>query len=237
MKGTALVTGGAKRIGKAIALSLADAGWNIALHYRSSAHEAVSVCDDVRNRGVEGTCFQCDLDQIEEVVHLIPEVHRAFPDLNVLINNASVFGRVSFKDTDPKTLEHFWSVNLRAPFFLTQSFAGQCSGGNIINILDTKVNRNSIAYLAYTLSKKNLADFTRMAAKILGPAFRVNGISPGPILPSSGMSRSDFEKLGSRLPLQTTGHPLHIINAVHFCLENAFITGEIINVDGGEHLT
>ena len=234
---TALITGGARRIGRAIALSLSDSGWNIVLHYGSSEKEAEEVCRTIRKKGVGCERLDGDLGLIEDVQRLIPEAKRSFPDLSLLINSASIFERIDFFDTDPDTLLRFWCVNFQAPFFLTQAFSRLCERGHIINILDTKINRNSVKYFPYALSKKSLEDFTRMAAEALGPDFRVNGISPGLILPSQNMSESDFQKMGDRLPLRMTGDPDFIIKTVHFLLENTFITGEVINVDGGEHLS
>jgi NAD(P)-dependent dehydrogenase (short-subunit alcohol dehydrogenase family) len=233
---TALITGGAKRVGRAIALALAEMKWNIALHYRTSEKEAEALSETIRNTGVECRPFAADLERIEEVTALVPAVREFFQDLNLLINSASIFERIEFFDTDPDILMRFWNVNFRAPFFLTQEFARHCKKGQVINILDTKINRNSIKYFPYSLSKKSLEDFTRMAAETLGPDIRVNGISPGLILPSRHISEADFEKMGERLPLRMTGGPEFIVKTVLFFLENSFITGEVIAVDGGEHL-
>ncbi|MFH1941980.1 MAG: SDR family oxidoreductase [bacterium] len=235
-KGTALVTGGARRIGRAIALSLADKGYSIALHYHTSKAEAEDLASEIIGKGVECRLFRCDFNDPADVGSLIPSVFEHFPDCSLLINNASVFERVRLLDTDTDHFDRQFNVNFRTPFFLSRDFAKHCTEGQIINILDTKIMKMQIAYFAYTLSKKALSEFTLMAAKELGPRIRVNGISPGLILPSSEMSTEDFTRMGLRIPLGKTGNPANVVSAVHFLLENPFITGEIILVDGGEHL-
>ena len=236
MKGTALITGGAKRIGRAIALSLAGKEYNIALHYRTSQQDAESAASDIRSKGVECELFQCDLSDSDKVATLIPRVFERCPDCSLLVNNASVFQRARLMETDEALFDRHFNTNLKAPFFLSRDFARLCRKGHIINILDTKISRTLVEYFAYTLTKKALFEFTRMAAKELGPSIRVNGVSPGLILPSADLGPEDFEKMGDRVPLKTTGNPASIVSAVHFLIDNTFITGECIFVDGGEHL-
>ena len=232
----ALITGGAKRIGKSIALSLAEKGYDIALHYRSSKESAEKTRNEIKNKDVTCTLFEANLSCLDETQRLIPDVVKTFPNLSLLINNASIFERISFLDTTPETFDRHFTTNFKSPFFLTQDFARICKNGQIINILDTKIFGTQINYFTYTLTKKILADFTQMAAKALGPDIRVNGISPGLILPSSKMSQSEFDRMGGKIPLQTTGNPDRIVQTVDFLLENSFVTGEIITIDGGEHL-
>lgn len=236
MKGTALITGGAKRIGRAVALSLAGKGYNIGLHYHSSQADAESAASDIRSKGVECELFQCDLSHSEKVAMLIPRVFDRFPECNLLVNNASVFQRARLMETDEALFDRHFNTNLKAPFFLSRDFARLCRKGHVINILDTKISRTLVEYFAYTLTKKALYEFTCMAAKELGPSIRVNGVSPGLILPSADLRPEDFEKMGDRVPLKTTGNPESIVSAIHFLIDNTFITGECIFVDGGEHL-
>ena len=233
---TALVTGGAKRIGKAIALSLADRGINIALHYHTSKKDAEKLQKEIESKSVVCGLFQCDLQDMHQVENLIPKVFEKFPDTNLLINSASIFKRAGLMDSDTDLFDQHMNIHLKAPFFLTQHFARYCSRGHVINLLDTKISRVLIQYFAYTLSKKALADFTRMAAKELGPNIRVNGVCPGLILPSADMSQEEFIHQGDHLPLKQTGNPEHIVSAIQFLLDNPFVTGEILLVDGGEHL-
>jgi len=236
MKQVALITGGAKRIGKAIALALAEHGFDIAIHYQRSQKEAESTASDIRK--LDGTCelFRCDLSDSGAVEGLIPSVHRRFGRCDLLVNNASIFTRASLMDTSTDLLDRIIQINLKAPVLLSKAFASRCEKGQIINLLDTKISSNQSPYFIYTLMKKSLYDFTRMAAAELGPSIRVNGIAPGLILPSADSSSEDFERMGKKIPLQTTGNPSHIVQAVLYLLDNPFITGECLYVDGGEHL-
>jgi len=236
MKGTALITGGAKRIGRAIALGLADEGFNIALHYSSSPKEAEKTAGEIEGKGVLCHLFRADFNKMDEVFSLIPFVFEKFPDCNLLINNVSIFQRARLMNTDEELFDRHFNINLKTPFFLSRDFAQHSSKGHIINILDTKISKILVEYFVYTLTKKTLYEFTLMAAKELGPKIRVNGVSPGLILPSSEQRKEDFEKMGSRIPLQRTGDPDAVVSAVCFLIESEFITGEVIFVDGGEHL-
>ena len=236
MKGTALVTGGARRIGRAIALSLVEEGYNVAIQYRSSRKYAEDVVREMENKGREAHAFACDFDDMEDVATLMPRVFQRFPDCNLLINNASLFEKARMMETDQALFDKHFNTNFKTPFFLSRDFAKQCTRGHIINILDTKISGILIEYFVYTLTKKALYEFTKMAAKELGPTIRVNGVCPGLILPSAHRKKEDFEKMGKRIPLKRTGNPESIVSAIHFLIDNTFITGECIFVDGGEHL-
>jgi NAD(P)-dependent dehydrogenase (short-subunit alcohol dehydrogenase family) len=139
-------------------------------------------------------------------------------------------------ETDSVFFDRHFNANFKAPFFLSRDFARQCDKGHIINILDTKISGILIEYFVYTLTKKALYEFTHMAAKELGPAIRVNGVCPGLILPSAYREKEDFEKMGQRVPLKRTGNTESVVSAIRFLINNTFITGECIFVDGGEHL-
>ena len=232
----ALVTGGARRIGAAIARALARNGYDIALHYLTSEEEAQRTAGEIEAMGRGCRLFRCDLNDHEETAALLPSVREHFADLNVLVNNASVFERGSLTETGPALFERHFNINLRAPFFLTQAFAETCGRGQIVNILDTRVSRSDPHHAAYTLSKKALLELTRMAALELGPAIRVNAVSPGMILSPAGGVVDDLERRSARLPLQRIGDTDNLVAAVRFLLENPFVTGECIYVDGGEHL-
>ena len=235
-KGAALVTGGARRIGAAIARALAQDGYDIALHYRTSAEPAEGIAEEIERLGRRCRLFRCDLGRHEEMTDLIPGVREQFPRLNVLINNASIFELGTLAGTGRDLFERHFNVNFKAPFFLTQAFAEGCDHGQIINLLDTRVSRSDQHHAAYTLSKKALLELTRMAARELGPAIRVNGVSPGMILPPPGGVVEELERRSAGLPLKRIGNPANLVAAVRFLLENPFITGECIYVDGGEHL-
>lgn len=236
MRGSALVTGGAKRIGRAIALYLADKGFHVALHYRSSEREANEVAEKIQCTGRECHLFHCDFNNMDAVTNLIPSVFDRFPDCNLLINNSSVFERARLKDTDISLFDRQLNTNFKAPFFLSRDFARFCSEGQIINLLDTKISSAHIEYFVYTLTKKAMFEFTQMAAKELGPSIRVNSISPGLILPSRYRFKEDFHQMEKKIPLKKTGQPQDLISAVNFLIDNDFITGECIFVDGGAHL-
>ena len=235
-RGAALVTGAARRIGAAIARALARNGYDIALHYLTSGEEAGRTAREIEAVGRRCRLFRCDLNDHEETAALLPSVREHFAELNVLVNNASVFERGSLADTGPELFERHFNINLRAPFFLTQSFAETCGRGQVVNILDTRVSRSDPHHAAYTLSKKALLELTRMAARELGPAIRVNAVSPGMILPPAGGVVDELERRSALLPLQRIGDTDNLVAAVRFLLENPFVTGECVYVDGGEHL-
>jgi NAD(P)-dependent dehydrogenase (short-subunit alcohol dehydrogenase family) len=236
MKGTALITGSGKRIGKFIAIALAEKGFNIALNYHSSVKEAEAIAKEIKSIGVQCQLFQCDFNDFKSVSRLIKKVFDYFPDCNLLINNASIFERARLMDTDHELFDRHINVNFKAPFFLSQDFSRNCEKGQIINIIDTKISATLIKYFIYTLTKKALFEFTRMAAKELGPSIRVNAVSPGLILPSFYQKQEDFDKMSEQIPLKRKGNIEDLFSAIWFLIENPFITGECIFVDGGEHI-
>ncbi|GMT50100.1 MAG: short chain dehydrogenase [bacterium] len=235
-KGTALITGGAKRLGRAIALKLAGMGYHIALHYNNSLDEAKVLCSEIQALNMDCEIFQSNLLDENALMSLIPRVKERFHDLNLLINNASVFQRAQLLETDFDLFNNNFHLNFKAPFFLTKDFAKHCGEGHIVNMVDAKVAYNDISYSAYTLSKKALADFTMMAAKELAPAIRVNAVGPGYILPPDTDSENYLTKRPEIIPLQRKGEPSEITDAIGFLVQNTYITGQILYVDGGEHL-
>ena len=236
MKGSVLITGAGKRIGRAIAISLAEEGYKIAVHYHHSQKDAEATLEAIRKAGGEGALFPGDLQNPEEVQRLIPTVIERLPDLCVLINNASVFERASLDETSPDLFDLHMDIHVKAPFFLIRAFVVHCKEGQIINLLDTKINQNLTSYFAYSLSKKSLHSLTQLAAKALAPGIRVNGIAPGLILPAAQDSEEQFQRMGEKVPLKRTGDVRDVVQAVQFLLNSDFITGEVIHVDGGEHL-
>ena len=232
----ALITGGAQRIGKSIALHLASRGFKIALHCNRSHAEAQKVAREIRRR--KGICkiFSADLADTGEVQNLIPRVLQEFPRLDVLINNASIFERSNLKTGSVELLDRHWAINLRAPYVLIAEFFRRCKRGQVINLLDTHVVQNRVSHVAYLLSKKSLSDLTKLAAVELAPQIRVNGIAPELILPPIGKNNNYMERLAKSIPLGIKGDPDKITQAVDFLIENIYITGQIIFVDGGEHL-
>ena len=236
MKKAALITGSTRRIGKAIALSLAQRGFDIALHCRVSHGEAEEVVGEITLKGQKCQLFPCDFNDIKQVRSLIPAVYKKFPYCVLLVNNASIFKRARLMNSDEDIYNAHFNINIKPPFFLSKDFAQHCRSGHIINMLDACITRSSVEYFAYSLTKKALYEFTRSAAKELGPDIRVNAIAPGLILPSNRQNESDFKEMGSRVPLQRVGDIDNILSALHLLIENPFITGECIFIDGGEHL-
>ncbi len=235
-KGAALVTGGARRIGAAIAKGLAQHGYDVALHYHTSAEPAERTARDIEDLGRRCRLFRCDLNDHDDTTALVPRVREQFPRLNVLVNNASLFERATLRDTGHELFERHFNIHFRAPFFLTQAFAQGCSEGQVINILDTRVRGSDPRHAAYTLSKKALLELTRMAARELGPAIRVNGVAPGMILPPPDGVVEELERRSAGLPLKRIGDTANVVAAVLFFIDNPFVTGECVYVDGGEHL-
>ena len=235
-KGAALVTGGARRIGAAIAKALALHGYDVALHYHTSAEPAERTARDIEDLGRRCRLFRCDLNDHDGTAALVPAVREHFPRLNVLVNNASVFERGTLRETGRDLFERHFNIHFKAPFFLTQAFAESCPEGQVINILDTRVRRSDPHHTAYTLSKKALLELTRVAARELGPGIRVNGVAPGMILPPPGGVVDELERRSAGLPLKRIGDTANVVAAVLFLIDNPFVTGECVYVDGGEHL-
>jgi NAD(P)-dependent dehydrogenase (short-subunit alcohol dehydrogenase family) len=233
---TALVTGGARRIGKAVCHSLAADGYAVALHYHHSNREARETAKAIRKKGGVCELFDCDLADEEQTTNLITDVLKRFSRLDVLVNNASIFEPSLIKNFDTKSSDRHFAVNFKAPFILTAQFAQKCKKGNIINILDTRIIKNRTQHAAYLLSKKALAELTKLAAVECAPRIRVNGIAPGLILPPADTEPEYLKRLAGRVPLQKIGHVDHITRSVEFLLSNSYLTGQIIFVDGGEHL-
>ena len=235
-KGAALVTGGAKRIGKAIALALAEEGYDIALHYHYSSQEAKSVKEQIEQIGSACELFSCDLADIYQTSTLIKEVYKYFPDLNILVNSASIFEESSLLTGRLESLEEHLTVNFKTPFILSRDFALTCEKGHIINILDTHIVKNRTSHLTYLLSKKALYELTKLAAVELAPNIRVNGVAPGLILAPVSEKSEYLDRLAKQIPLQKKGDVGQITQSILFLLNNPYVTGQVIFVDGGEHL-
>lgn len=235
-KGTVLITGGAKRIGKAMALALADQGYNIALHCNHSQKEAEEVAKAIHAKGGKARVYVCDLSSSTGIEPMVSQVFKDFPDCNILINNASVFERFSFNETDESLFDQHFNVNFKAPFFLTQYFARHCKQGQVVNMLDSYTSKHKSPYFAYLLTKKALHEFTKMAALTLGPAIRVNGIAPGLTELSEEKDSTLLRKKETSLPLRHIVTMKEIVAAVQELINAEYLTGQVLNVDGGEHL-
>ena len=232
-----MVTGGAVRIGRELSLNLARKGYCVALHYNSSEKEALAARDLVLGTGVACELFRCDLSSPDDARELVPKVMESFGGLCVLVNNASIFENVGFRDVTPEFLETDMAVNFKAPFFLSQSFSSETEGGLIVNFLDTRVRKNPVAHFCYNLSKKSLYHLTKMLARDLAPDFRVNAVCPGAVLPPPGEGEDYLLKMARGAPMKRPGSIEDIINAFNYLLENDYVTGECLFVDGGMSLT
>lgn len=236
MSKAALITGGGMRLGKAMALTLAEMGYDIALHYNQSRKESDKTAGEIKALGRDCEIFQADLLKMEEVRTLVPRVFKTFPGCSVLINSASVFENIHFSDVTEETFDRDMTVNLKAPFFLSQDFAKEASAELIVNMLDSRITKHDINHFVYNISKKSLRDFTLMAARALGPKVRVNGICPGPVLPPPGKSEDYLIRISQDTPIGKPGKPDYIKTALKYIIENTYITGECLFVDGGQHL-
>lgn len=234
--GAALITGSGKRIGKAIALALGERGYRVAVHYHHSRDDAQSVVDTIRKQGGEADLFQADLGDAESVAGLIPAVSDRFPDLSLLVNNASVFEQATLCETDHALLQQHLNINLTAPAILMRDFARLEKPGAIVNILDSKITGNRYRYTAYTLSKQALAHLTSMAARELAPTVRVNGIAPGFILLPAAADEQYAARLLQHIPLGRQGSVQDIVRALLYLEDNSYLTGQILYIDGGSHL-
>ena len=235
----ALITGAARRIGRAIALDLARGGWAVAVHYNDSAEAAAEVVEEIETAGGRAVALRANLTRETEVAELVPRARDALGPLGCLVNNASVFE----PDAAPTATREGWDrhleVNLRAPLVLTQSFARalpEGSGGGVVNLLDQRVWNLTPYFLCSTLSKSGLWTLTRTLAMALAPRIRVNGIGPGPTLPSPRQSREQFERQCAEMPLGRATSPEEICAAVRFILAARAMTGQMIALDGGQHL-
>lgn len=235
-KGAALVTGGAIRLGKALALRLARDGYDVAVHYGRSEEAARETCAELRALGVESEAFSHDLADAAGIEGLLQRVHARFPALNVLVNSASGYTPGSIAETTPDQFDELFAVNLKAPLFLMQAFAKRCATGAIVNVLDNKIAFHQFEYAAYLLTKKGLADLTRMAALEFAPGIRVNGVAPGVVLPAGSRSEEYVAWRVQGIPLRKQGSTDHIADAVLAFLANDFATGQVVMVDGGEGL-
>ncbi|QMU56083.1 MAG: SDR family oxidoreductase [Candidatus Mycalebacterium zealandia] len=233
---TALVTGGAKRIGSSICIHLAEMGLDIAIHYHNSESAARKTAKLVKSKGRRCEIFRADLSRPANAAKLVEKASRKMGGLSVLVNNASVFRRSDFGKITERALEDDLAVNFKSPFFAAQAFARLTKKGLVVNIVDSRVTKNHTAHFAYNISKKCLYNFTFAAARSLAPGIRVNAICPGPIMKAAGTEEAAFEKIAREIPLKKGGDTQHINLALEYLVKNSFVTGEALLVDGGQHL-
>ncbi len=235
----ALITGGAVRIGKAIALRLAESDFSVAIQFRNSRLEAEATVAAIKAMGVKAGCFQTDLSKLAEVQALFPTVNATLGSVTCLINNASSFVDDRVQSLTEESWRTHMAINLQAPVFLAQAFAAQLAAdqtGNIVNIIDQRVLRPNPLFFSYTLSKSALWAATKTMAQALAPRIRVNAIGPGPTLSSVHQTKEDFERESQAMPLGRGTTPEEIASAVSFILGAPAMTGQMIALDGGQHL-
>ncbi len=234
---TALITGAARRIGRAVAEGLAADGWKVAIHYSGSDADADALVAALgRGRAV---AIAADFADPATPAAVMDAAVAALGPVGCLINNASVFERDDLATATLESWDRHMAINLRAPFFLSQAFAAQVAApahGAIINILDERVWHLTPHFASYTLSKAGLWTFTQTAAMALAPRIRVNGIGPGPTLPSPRQTQAQFDAVARTIPLQRPTDPSEIAGAVRFILAAKAMTGQMIALDGGQHL-
>lgn len=233
---TALVTGAARRLGRAMALALAGQGVRVVVHYSRSEGEAVTVCDEIRREGGWAWAVQGDLADASQVERVFREAIAQGGNIDILINNASIFEPDTIWDVTEESVLPNLRLHALAPLALARALAGQGSAGHIVNLLDTRVTMYDREHASYHISKRVLLMLTRMLAVELAPKIAVNAIAPGLILPPAGQDETYLQRLVYTNPMKRHGGPQDVVEAMLFLLSSRFITGQILYVDGGYHM-
>ena len=241
MNKTVFITGAAKRIGKEIALSFKELGWNIIIHYNSSKEDALNLAKEINNTNKNSAItVQGNLDVQEDVNGIIKEVLNAFPSVDLLINNASTFYPTPIDDISEEHWKKLVGSNLKGPLFLIQGLKQKLkeSKGSIINITDTNLSKGVANYSIYSAAKAGLESITKGLARELAPEIKVNAIAPGAMLepPDVTWTEEQKSKVIESIPLKRMGSEKDIAEAVKFLAQSQYITGQIIKVDGGRSL-
>lgn len=237
--GTILVTGGAKRLGRAIVLDLARHGYNIALHYNTSEKEARATAADATTQGVKVALLKADLSREADTATLIERARTELGPLSGLVNSASVFENDDWYSVSRESWDKHLETNLRAPFVLCQDFARQLPRGEtgaIVNIIDQRVLKPTPQFISYSLSKAGLKWLTTTLAQALAPRVRVNAVGPGPTLINARQSHDDFDQQRAATVLGRGAEPQDVCDAVRYLLGASAVTGQMIAVDGGQHI-
>jgi pteridine reductase len=242
---TAIVTGAGVRLGKAMALAMAERGARLVVHYNRSAGPAQEVVAQISSYGGQAIAVQADLSRPRQAPSIVQRAVERFGRVDVLVNNAAIFVPGSWDNTTEENWDRHFDINLKSPFFLLQAFARQVRAGqqveggqraHVVNIADWRGARPGTAYVAYTLTKAALIALTQSMALALAPDIQVNAIAPGLILPPPGQGPEYLEREAPKIPAQRTGSPAEIVKALLYLLDNDFVTGELLYVTGGEHL-
>ncbi|MDJ0931548.1 SDR family oxidoreductase [Breoghania sp.] len=238
-EGTALVTGAAKRIGRAIARDLAADGWPVAIHANQSFEQAETLADEIRQSGGRAHVLRADLRDISALPGLVAETTRTLGPPQLLINNASIFERDDIGTLDPALFDDHFAIHVRAPCLLAEAMANALADdmtGNIVNIIDQRVLKPTPHFFSYQLSKSTLWAATRTLAQALAPRIRVNAVGPGPALASPRQQQANFEAQCAALPLGRGPALDDFGRAIRFLVETTSITGQMIALDGGQHI-
>jgi NAD(P)-dependent dehydrogenase (short-subunit alcohol dehydrogenase family) len=236
---TVLVTGAAKRLGRAIALHLGETGWSVAVHYHSSQGDAEETVAALHERGVHAAALNADLSMEEDSQRLIARANKAVGPLTALVNNASVFENDTLATMTRESWDRHMETNLRAPLVLAQNFAEQLPGGAsgaIVNLLDQRLLKPTPQFLSYGVSKAGLHWLTVTLAQALAPRIRVNAVAPGPTLRNTRQSDAHFKRQQASTILGHGASPEDVAAATRYLLEAPAVTGQMITVDGGQHL-
>ena len=238
-RGAALVTGGARRIGRVLATTAAEAGYDVAIHVRAIDEEAEAAAGEVRRHGRKAVLLTCDLRKESATVALVGEAEAELGPMTLLVNCASVFEPDQFSDMNRASWDLHMETNLRAPLVLSQVFARRLPAdreGLIVNVLDQRVLRPRPDFFSYTLSKTALWEATRILAQALAPRIRVNGIGPGPTLQSVHQEPADFDAEVASTLLKRPSSPQQIGAALRYLIDAEAVTGQMIAADSGQHL-
>ena len=234
-----LVTGAAKRLGRAIALDLARHGWSVAIHYNLSEKEARATAADAATAGVNVALLKADLSRESETATLIERAAAELGPLSGLVNSASLFENDDWYSVSRESWDKHMETNLRAPFVLAQAFARQVprdGHGAIVNLIDQRVLKPTPQFFSYSLSKASLKWLTTTLAQALAPRVRVNAVAPGPTIINARQSAADFARQRESTVLGRGAEPQDVCDAVRYLLEASSVTGQMLAVDGGQHL-
>ena len=233
-----IITGGATRIGAAIAKSLANFDTKIVIHFNKSKISALKLKKELEELGAESYLIKTDLNNLKQTQNLVKKAYKLMKGLDCLINNASIFENDNLENFSEKLFDKHININLKAPAILTQNFKKllKDKNGCIVNIIDQRIEKLTPFFFSYTLSKSSLAILTKTSAMKLAPNIRVNGVSPGPTLKNKRQSERHFKKQWKSILLRKKVDLDNICNGVKFLIDNDNITGEIINIDGGQRL-
>jgi NAD(P)-dependent dehydrogenase (short-subunit alcohol dehydrogenase family) len=235
----ALVTGGAKRLGRAIVEDLAANGFAVAVHYNSSRAAADELVQSITSGGGRSVAIRADFGAADGAERILAEVNAALGPATLLVNSASIFEKDTIGSLDRDLWRRQLEINLLQPVFLAEAFAKQLpedAEGNVVNLLDQSIWRPTPAFFSYQVSKSALAVATTMLAQALAPRIRVNGIAPGPVLPSAYKTQEQFDRIAAALPLGHAPAVADFGRTIRYLVETPSVTGQVITLDSGQHI-